>query len=88
MLQASECDHRGRTGFADKPFPQNGYLQAALAAAQTVNGGEIAELTRQRYPDQPQRIPEAIHDARVQAVAAAISKLKTDLKIEETRPDA
>lgn len=88
MLQASECDHRGRTGFADKPFPQNAYLQATLAAAQTVNGGEIAELTRQRYPDQPQRIPEAIHEARVQAVADAISKLKTDLKIEETRPGA
>lgn len=88
MLQASECDHRGRTGFADKPFPQNAYLQAALAAAQTVNGGEVAELTRQRHPDQPQRIPEAIHDARVQAVAAAISKLKTDLKTEEARPDA
>jgi tRNA nucleotidyltransferase (CCA-adding enzyme) len=88
MLQASECDHRGRTGFADKPFPQKGYLQATLAAAQTVNGGEVAELTRQRYPDQPQRIPEAIHDARVQAVAAAISKLKTDLKTEEARPDA
>lgn len=87
MLQASECDHRGRTGFADKPFPQNAYLQAALATAQTVNGGEVAELTRQRYPDQPQRIPEAIHDARVQAVAAAISKLKTDLKTEEARPD-
>lgn len=88
MLQASECDHRGRIGFADKPFPQNAYLQAALAAAQTVNGGEVAELTRQRHPDQPQRIPEAIHDARVQAVAAAISKLKTDLKTEEARPDA
>lgn len=72
MLSASECDHRGRTGFADRPFPQKAYLQSALNAAQTVNGGEIAEATRQRYPDQAQRIPEAIHEARVQAVAAAI----------------
>lgn len=74
MLQASECDHRGRTGFADKAFPQKAYLEAALAAAQTVNGGEIAELTRLRYPDQPQRIPEAIHEARAQAVAAVVNK--------------
>ncbi|MNR80697.1 Multifunctional CCA protein [compost metagenome] len=78
MLQASECDHRGRTGFEEKPFPQNAYLQAALTAAMTVNGGEIADLTRQRYPDQPQRIPEAIHAARVQAVAAAIKEVKSD----------
>ncbi len=78
MLQASECDHRGRTGFADKAFPQKAYLQAALAAAQTVNGGEIAELTRQRYPEQAQRIPEAIHEARVQAVAAALNKQPGD----------
>lgn len=75
MLVASECDHRGRTGFTEKPFPQRAYLQSALAAALTVNGGEIAELTRQRYPDQPQRIPEAIHEARVRAVAAAIKEV-------------
>ncbi|RQO34782.1 multifunctional CCA addition/repair protein [Herminiimonas sp. KBW02] len=75
MLVASECDHRGRTGFTEKPFPQRPYLQAALTAALTVNGGEIAELTRQRYPDQAQRIPEAIHEARVRAVAAAIKEV-------------
>lgn len=78
MLSASECDHRGRTGFADKPFPQKAYLQSALNAAQTVNGGEIAEATRLRYPDQAQRIPEAIHEARVHAVAAAIESLSSD----------
>lgn len=75
MLVASECDHRGRTGFTDKPFPQRAYLQSALAAALTVNGGEIAEVTRQRYPDQAQRIPEAIHEARVRAVAATIKEV-------------
>ncbi|WP_076593223.1 multifunctional CCA addition/repair protein [Herminiimonas arsenitoxidans] len=78
MLSASECDHRGRTGFADKPFQQKVYLQSALNAAQTVNGGEIAEATRLRYPDQAQRIPEAIHEARVHAVAAAIESLSSD----------
>jgi tRNA nucleotidyltransferase (CCA-adding enzyme) len=76
MLHASECDHRGRTGFEKKPFPQNAYLQSVLATAQTVNGGEVAALTQQRYPDQPNRIPEAIRDARVKAVAAAINEAK------------
>jgi tRNA nucleotidyltransferase (CCA-adding enzyme) len=73
MLNASECDHRGRTGFADRPFPQKHYLQSLLVAAQTVNGGAVAEATRQRYPEQPQRIPEAIHDARVKAVADIVA---------------
>ena len=74
MLQASECDHRGRTGFEEKPFPQNAYLQAALTAAQTVNGGEIAALTQQRHPDQASRIPEAIRAARIKAAALAIAE--------------
>jgi tRNA nucleotidyltransferase (CCA-adding enzyme) len=78
MLMASECDHRGRTGFEDKPFPQRSYLQQALAAVQTVNGGDIAELVRERYPDQPQRVPEAIREARVKAVSAAVKKDDAD----------
>jgi tRNA nucleotidyltransferase (CCA-adding enzyme) len=69
MLTASECDHRGRTGFADRPFPQKTYLQELLQIVQGVNGGEVAELTRQRYPEQPERIPEAIRNARIHAIA-------------------
>jgi len=72
MLTASECDHRGRTGFADRPFPQKAYLQSLLETALAVNGGEIASLARQRYPAQPQRIPEAIRDARISAVAEKV----------------
>ncbi|MGH8806324.1 MAG: multifunctional CCA addition/repair protein [Noviherbaspirillum sp.] len=64
MLRVSECDHRGRTGFSDRPFPQASHLQAALAAAQAVNAGEIAKSC----VAQPQRIPDAIHAARVAAV--------------------
>lgn len=64
MLRASECDHRGRAGFADRPFPQAAYLQNALQAAQRVNAGEIA----QRHPDQPQKIAEAIRAARIAAI--------------------
>ncbi len=70
MLHASECDHRGRAGFADRPFPQALYLQSALAAARAVNAGDVAR----RYAEQPQRIPEAVHAARVAAVNELVSK--------------
>lgn len=73
MLRAVECDHRGRPGFADTPFPQAAHLQSALAAAQTVSGGVVAAATQQRYPDQPARIQLAIREARIQAVASAIA---------------
>lgn len=79
MLSASECDHRGRTGFADQPFPQKAYLQSTLAVAQTVNSGEIAEMTRRDYPEQPQRIQEAIHQARVTAVTASVDAARASL---------
>jgi tRNA nucleotidyltransferase (CCA-adding enzyme) len=68
MLRASECDHRGRTGFAEKPFPQASWLEMAMKAARAVDAGEVAK----RYQDQPQRIPEAIHKARVDAVSRVI----------------
>jgi tRNA nucleotidyltransferase (CCA-adding enzyme) len=68
MLRACECDHRGRTGFADQPFPQAAYLERALNAARGVDAGKIA----QRYIDQPQRIPDAVHEARVHAVSEAV----------------
>jgi tRNA nucleotidyltransferase (CCA-adding enzyme) len=64
MLRATECDYRGRTGYGERPFPQLSYLQAALAAAQSVNAGVIAGM----FEQQPQRIPEAIHAARTAAV--------------------
>ncbi|GAB3540699.1 multifunctional CCA addition/repair protein [Noviherbaspirillum agri] len=70
MLRASECDHHGRTGYADRPFPQAGHLEKALRAAQDVNAGEVAK----RHADQPRRIPEAVHAARVAAVKAALGE--------------
>jgi tRNA nucleotidyltransferase (CCA-adding enzyme) len=70
MLQASECDHRGRAGFEDQPFPQRSYLEEALAAALAVNAGEVAR----QYADQPRRIPEAVHAARVAAVTDIVNK--------------
>jgi tRNA nucleotidyltransferase (CCA-adding enzyme) len=71
MLHASACDHFGRTGFENVPFPQIAYLQAALGAAQTVDGGKIAQC----HADQPQNIPVAIRAARVDEVRKLIDSL-------------
>lgn len=74
MLLATECDARGRIGpdasYADAPFPQQAHLETALAAARGVNAGEIA----QGCADNPQRIPERVHAARVAAVKAALKE--------------
>ena len=74
MLRVSECDHRGRAGFEERPFPQAARLEAALAAARAVDAGAVALATRDRYPEQPERIPEAVHAARVAAVKAAMGQ--------------
>lgn len=72
MLLASECDARGR-GHEQHPmrfqdYPQRAHLLSALAAARAVNAGEVAA----RYADRRDRIPEAVHAARVTAVKAAL----------------
>jgi tRNA nucleotidyltransferase (CCA-adding enzyme) len=64
MLKAAECDCFGRAGLVDIRFPQPAYLIAALAAAQAVNAGAVA----QAHAGQPQKIAEAIRQARVAAV--------------------
>ena len=72
MLLASECDARGR-GHEEHPlrfedYPQRPYLLRALEAARAVNAGEVAA----RYAEKRDRIPEAVHAARVSAVKAAL----------------
>lgn len=68
FLQACECDSRGRLGFEDRPFPQADYLQGILKAAFSVHAGEIA-----RQYSTPDKIREAIHAARLQAVKQLIA---------------
>ncbi|HVL76084.1 MAG TPA: multifunctional CCA addition/repair protein [Noviherbaspirillum sp.] len=68
MLRASECDRRGRPGFEDSAFPQFAHLEAALQAARAVDAGAIARL----HAGEPQRIAEAVHAARVDAVKARL----------------
>ncbi len=74
LLRVSECDHRGRAGFADRPFPQTARLLTALAAAQAVNAGAVAAAVLERDPERPaERIAAAVHQARVQAVRDALN---------------
>jgi tRNA nucleotidyltransferase (CCA-adding enzyme) len=74
MLQVAECDHRGRTGFEDRPFPQKARLHAALAAARAVDAGAIAKAVMERKPEQAGQIPVAIHQARIAAVAICLKE--------------
>ncbi|TFW30111.1 multifunctional CCA addition/repair protein [Massilia horti] len=71
MLLACECDARGRAGgepaFRTRPYLQGPLLLHALAAARAVNAGEVAA----RYVENKEKIPEAIHAARVRAVKDA-----------------
>ncbi|WP_395825947.1 multifunctional CCA addition/repair protein [Collimonas sp.] len=68
MLRATECDYRGRAGYEGRSFTQLAYLEAALRAAQSINAGAIAGMFQQ----QPQRIPDAIHAARVEVVERVV----------------
>ncbi|NDI86368.1 multifunctional CCA addition/repair protein [Undibacterium crateris] len=71
FLLAAECDHFGRTGFEQVPFPQTDFLRAVLQAARQVNAGAIAA----QCADNPARIPEAVRSARIAAVRALRAEL-------------
>ena len=76
LLKVSECDHRGRAGLTDSPFPQRTYWLAVLEAAQSVNAGAIAADVTAKNPERPaERIAAAIHQARVQAVRDRVQSL-------------
>ena len=70
ILLACECDARGRLGLEEDPYAPRPRLLQVLAAAQAVPTHEIAAQAQQEGMDGP-RIGEMIHNARVQAVAAA-----------------
>jgi tRNA nucleotidyltransferase (CCA-adding enzyme) len=67
-LQACEADARGRLGFEACDYPQAERLRVALAAARAVDAGAVA----QTCADKPAQIKEAVHRARVEAVARII----------------
>ncbi|MEZ5614562.1 MAG: multifunctional CCA addition/repair protein [Rhodocyclaceae bacterium] len=63
LLDACECDYRGRPGREARPWPAGDLLRRALAAVQAVDAGAIAAAADDRA-----RIPQRIHEARVAAV--------------------
>ncbi|TMH12091.1 MAG: HD domain-containing protein, partial [Betaproteobacteria bacterium] len=72
LLLACECDARGRLGLEEVPYTQRERLLAALASARSVDTAKIAAEAAQRGKTGP-AIGEAIHAARVHAVAAALA---------------
>jgi tRNA nucleotidyltransferase (CCA-adding enzyme) len=69
LLQACESDFRGRLGFSDRPYPQAQRMAAVFAAAAAVDAGAIA-----KQHEEPSRIKDAVYQARVAAVRAALNE--------------
>jgi tRNA nucleotidyltransferase (CCA-adding enzyme) len=70
-LLACECDARGRPDSGDTPYPQRERLLAVLATAAAVATDVVAKAAQQSGATGP-KIGEAIHQARVEAVAASL----------------
>ncbi|QNK71316.1 multifunctional CCA addition/repair protein [Variovorax sp. PAMC26660] len=71
-LLACECIARGRPGFKDAPYPPRARLLAVLKTAAAVATDVVARQAQQAGAAGPQ-IGEAIHRARVEAVAASLA---------------
>ena len=69
MLLACECDARGRLGLEESAYPQRARLGSALELARSVDSAAVAERAAARGSSGP-AIGEAIHQARVDAIAA------------------
>ena len=72
FLQACECDARGRPGFETCDYPAADYLHTALAAAQGVDAGAIAQ--RGATTD----IGDRIRAARLHAICHALGRAEDD----------
>jgi tRNA nucleotidyltransferase (CCA-adding enzyme) len=71
VLQACECDARGRLGKQDESYPQAQRLQRALDAALSVSTAHIAAAA-QAQGKQAAQIGQAIAAERVKAIAQAL----------------
>lgn len=74
ILQACECDARGRLGFEEAAYPQRARLNAVLQAALSVVTADVAALAAARG-QQGKAVGEAIHAARVQAVSLWLGRV-------------
>ena len=70
VVQACECDARGRWGFAQAPYPQGARLLRALALAQSVDTEAVAAAAMGAGLRGP-AIGQAIASERCRAVASA-----------------
>ncbi|WP_431820739.1 multifunctional CCA addition/repair protein [Burkholderia sp. F1] len=68
MVQACEADARGRLGLETQPYPQAERLRVALVAARGVDAGAIAR----GVGADTAKIKDAVHRARIEAVARAL----------------
>ncbi len=73
VLQACECDARGRLGKQDEPYPQAQRLQRALDAALAVPTADLAAQALAQGK-QAEQIGQAIAQARVQAIARILTQ--------------
>lgn len=81
VLQACECDARGRLGHENAPYPQAQYLSQALDGALSVHAGAILQAARAAQANTPSASAQdgvwaslQIRAAREVAVKIALSK--------------
>ena len=67
LLEVCRADRQSRPGFGERPYSQADVFRKALAAAQAVDAGAIAQAC-----PEPQRIGERVHQARAEAIRAAL----------------
>ncbi|GAA6143149.1 multifunctional CCA addition/repair protein [Hydrogenophaga sp. 5NK40-0174] len=86
VLQACECDARGRLGHEDKPYPQTARLMSVLEAALGVETAAVASQAARKGLAGPQ-IANLIHAARSKAVQALLQTQETlPTKAERNEP--
>jgi tRNA nucleotidyltransferase (CCA-adding enzyme) len=76
LLQACECDARGRTGLEDRLYAPGQRLPGLLQAALAVDTAAVAGEAMARGLQGP-AIGQAVHQARLAAVARALSEGQT-----------
>ena len=69
LIVACACDHHGRLGFENVPYPPYGHLLATHSALQSINQADVA-----RTAATPAEIPNAIHQAKLSALEATIDQ--------------
>jgi tRNA nucleotidyltransferase (CCA-adding enzyme) len=70
FVEACACDHHGRLGYADTPYPPREFLLDALAKLQTLNFAAIAQTNAND-------IPAAIDGAKIEQLQRFIKERNT-----------